>query len=515
MFFKVKFFSYLFLYGVVSLVLFHLPLLTYVFNNVNYQSVGGGILVLSVLFVYFCGNFILLTLLSLLHTKVMKFFTLLFFLCNAIAAYFLFSYNIMFDKAMMGNVFNTNTSEASELFSYKIVVYVVVLGVVPALLFSRIKIVPTSIIAKLKVFAFSAVFIAVWGFANSSHLLWFDKHAKYLGAMVLPYSYTINSIRYYKSIQKQAPPLPLSNLVFNDHKETLVVLVIGEAARRANFSLYGYKKNTNPLLSQQKSLLSLTATSCNTYTTASIECMLTAQGSEGGATRYENLPTYLHRFGVKVLWRSVNWGEGDSVTDVYQRREDIQKLCTEHCDNLVFDEVLLYDLEQQIAQLKGTKTFVVLHQSGSHGPTYYKKYPHAFEKFTPVCQSVELQNCSYDELVNAYDNTIVYNDYFLNSLIELLKKQEKRVVLLYISDHGESLGEDGFYLHGMPKQIAPAYQYEVPFLVWTNDAFQKEMALKPLRQEYNQDFIFHSVLGAFGGTSKEYKENFDLFEKKQ
>lgn len=506
--------NYIVIFSFLNLILYHSPLFEYALRHLDYANFWGKVTVLSLVFAQFFGNVMILSLLSIINTNFIRVLTPIFFIGNSIALYFMQTYNIMLDKTMIGNVFNTNLQEVTELYNPKIFLYILFLGILPSFFMYNFKIYPTKIWKKLTIFISSLVFVLLWAYLNSSTWLWFDKHAKHIGSYTLPWSYVVNPIRYYKNKMPKAKPKLLSDLKFQNIDDTLVVLVIGESARSANFSLYGYEKPSNKLLEKQDIAVFPNTSSCTTYTTASIKCILSHQGSNYGFTEYENLPSYLKRFGISVLWRSANWGEPNMSVTLFQKGGDIKSLCKSNCKNLGYDEVLLYKLDEQIKSLKSKHNFVVLHQSGSHGPLYSKKYPKEFEKFSPTCKSVELQKCSQEELVNAYDNTIVYNDYFLNTLIEILKKQEKRVVMLFISDHGESLGESGFYLHGTPKSIAPKYQSDIPFLVWMNERFKKDMELKDMKNSYSQDYIFHSILGAFNAKSKEYEPSLDIFRSK-
>jgi lipid A ethanolaminephosphotransferase len=183
-----------------------------------------------------------------------------------------------------------------------------------------------------------------------------------------------------------------------------------------------------------------------------------------------------------------------------------------------YDEILVSRLEQRIKASSSQNVFVVLHQSGSHGPAYYTKYPSEFEYFKPVCKSVELGKCTHDELVNAYDNTILYEDYFLFRVISVLKQLQNTVALLiYASDHGESLGEHGMYLHGIPYSIAPEVQKEIPFIVWMSDEFIRKKAVQIGRLEsqriHSQHDIFHTVMGAFSMHSDAYMGEYDIFSE--
>ncbi len=222
---------------------------------------------------------------------------------------------------------------------------------------------------------------------------------------------------------------------------------------------------------------------------------------------YEILPNYLYRNDVDVIWRTSNWGEPPVHIKEYETNDQLATNCKgEGC---AYDEVLLTGLKERISSSKKDKIFVVLHTSTSHGPTYSKKYPAQFELFKPVCNSVELGNCSKEELINAYDNTVVYTDYILHNLIEDLKQlKEYNSAMLFVSDHGESLGENNLYMHGLPMSIAPKEQYEIPFIVWVSDHSKQ---LKP-NKTLTQNHVFHSVLKFLDMKSPIYDENMDIFE---
>jgi lipid A ethanolaminephosphotransferase len=219
-----------------------------------------------------------------------------------------------------------------------------------------------------------------------------------------------------------------------------------------------------------------------------------------------------------VIWRTNNFGEPPLKVSRYDTADEIRKSCKQDCVRLDYDEVLLHGLDEILRNGKpDTKTLIVLHQGGSHGPQYAKKYPPEFERFKPTCQSVELQKCSSSELINAYDNTIVYTDDVLHRVIGLLKSVKDRPsAMLYMSDHGESLGEGGLYLHGVPMALAPEVQFTVPLLVWTSDEFAKRGGSTKRPSSFgnrlSHDVIFHSVMGAMGLRSAIYVPEDDLFQ---
>ncbi len=510
------------LYSAVALILYHKPLFSFALANVDYHSFNGLIILLELAIAQFVSVFLLVTILSFAPI-IVKPLCIFLLIGNAVGYYFINNYNVILDRTMMGNVFNTDFGEASELYHPKLLLYILLLGILPSTIIARIKIYKATTLKRFATMIIAILFTFIFAYANSKSWLWFDKNAKSLGGLALPSSYIGNSLRYYSLIaKKNRKETKIPDAHFLNSNKTTVVLVIGESARKANFSLYGYQRNTNPYLAEDGVVAMRDTKSCTTYTTESIKCMLSHLGSHGSlSSSYELLPTYLQRQNVNVFWRSNNWGEPKINVAQYERVEDISRKCQgDDCKSLVsYDEILLYQLDTELKKHLHENNFVILHQAGSHGPLYYSKYPAQFAVFKPVCKSVELQKCSYDELVNAYDNTILYTDYFLHSTISLLRSlKDTSSVLIYISDHGESLGEYNFYLHGAPYTIAPNLQKEIPFIVWMSDRFKKEHNLTNAdlakRQHNSQDNIFYSVMGAFGARSEFYNQELDIFNKK-
>jgi lipid A ethanolaminephosphotransferase len=321
----------------------------------------------------------------------------------------------------------------------------------------------------------------------------------------MPWSYVVNTSRFFiHKNQENKQQILLPNATIKDNEKSIVVLVIGESARSENFSLYGYEKNTNPLLSKIDNVHSYKAESCATYTTAGIKCILEYQNT---GKLFEILPNYLFRNNVEVIWRTTNWGEPTVKIENYQSKGDLKQECKgEGCE---YDEVLLSGLLEKVLASEKNKILVVLHTSTSHGPTYYKKYPQQFKKYIPVCESVELAKCTQEELINAYDNTIVYTDYILATLIyELKQLEDYNSSMIYISDHGESLGENNLYLHGIPASIAPKEQLDIPFIVWVSDE-SRDLKDNEILSQHN---IFHSILDFLKIESSIYDEGMSVFK---
>lgn len=499
---------------VLNLALYHSTMFHYVINNLDVVSVNGVRTVFTLVLVVFVATALIFSFLCLLSPHLLKVFCILAAITNACAVYFMVTYAVMLDKTMMGNILNTRSEESFDFLHPGLFLFIIMLGVIPAWLISRIRIKP---VGRIRLFSQTAGLLTVgllFIYLNSSTWLWFDLHAKYLGGRILPWSYISNTIRF-KMEESRSPndltPLPPAALL--DDSPILVVLVIGETARSKNFSLYGYERDTNPQL-KQLDLAVLTGTqACSTYTTASLHCMLSHTGKTSGSD--EPLPSYLQRHGVDVIWRTNNWGEPPLNVGTYQKSGELKQTCVdEYCE---FDDVLLSDLELQINNTSSQKILLTLHTKGSHGPSYASRYPEQFNVFKPVCQSVELSECSEQSLVNAYDNTILYTDDFLSRTIQLLDGiSQIPTVLIYISDHGESLGEYGLYLHGTPYAIAPDVQKDIPFIVWMSDTFQSINSIShsdlERRSENSHSQIFHSILGAFGIQSTAYRADLDMFK---
>ena len=508
--------EFVILVGLGDLILFHLPLFRYASGNLDAFSLGGIQTLATLPVVIFIVTSSVLYLLFIVSRHLVKPVCVFLALGNSVALYFMVNYQAILSKSMMSNVLHTDIMESVELYHPKILVYVLFLGVLPSsfILKARFR---NAGRARISLHAVLLIMAGIaWLYSASASWLWIDKHAKTLGGMVLPWSYVFNTARYYDDVlHRSRVRAALPDATDLSAEKTVVVLVIGEAARAANFSLYGYKRNTNPELSTSGAIALPGTLSCATYTTASLECILSHSGSASiFGKQYEPLPSYLQRNGVDVIWRTNNWGEPPIVVQDYQRPGDLRQGC--EGPDCQYDDVLVNGLAERIMSSDRRKILVVLHQKGSHGPAYFSRYPSQFEVFTPVCKSVELQNCTESELVNAYDNTILYTDHFLARVIEMLRKlNNTSALMMYISDHGESLGEHGLYLHGTPYSIAPDVQKQIPFIVWLSPEFIKGHGLSAenltRQKNHSQANVFHSVMGALGMSSTIYDPRLDIF----
>ena len=505
----ISLFAFSSIVSIGTLLLYNVPFFNYVAHNSN-ASVGGRIFLLAcVVVLMLVLNFMMTYLTMWLLRKVGRILLAILAVINATATYFIFTYSVMIDATTIENVFNTRYSEASGFFSWGLWLSIVVFGVLPAL-YCLLQPVVIGSAKKLGIYCGSSLAIVlVVALMNISQTLWISQHDTELGGLLQPWSYVVNTCRIISSHHdEQAEEIKLPDGRIADHDKAVVVLVIGESARKANFQLYGYKRDTNPLLSRQNGLKVYQATSCATYTTAGCKAILESKNS---GDLYEVLPNYAFRTGVDVSWRTYNWGEPPIHIDEYLTDTD---LAAKYPDvDGRYDCILYAGLRQRIESSKKDKVLIILHTSTSHGPKYADKYPKEFEVYKPVAKSIEEGEKNVGMLVNAYDNTIRYTDYLLDSLINTLREMtDWKTAMIFISDHGESLGENKVFMHGLPMKLAPKVQYEIPFLVWTSDGFRNYKPATELPPVLEQHYIFHSVLNLLSIQSPAYDKDFDIFE---
>ena len=492
-----------------TLLLYNIPFFRYVADNTNEDAGGKMLLLASLLVIMLVLNFMMTYLVMFVLRAVGRGLLAVLSVINATAVYFIYTYNVIIDATTIENVFNTRYSDASGFFSWSLWLFILACGVVPAL-FCILQPVVRGKARRLGLVCGGslAVVLAV-GALNIGQTLWISQHDTELGGLLQPWSYLVNTGRVMSFSQdEQAEEIKLPDGKITDREKTVVVLVIGESARKANFQLYGYARDTNPLLSKRAGLKVYQATSCATYTTAGTKAILEPQDS---GDLYELLPNYAYRTGVDVSWRTSNWGEPPIHVPEYLTNEELGEQYPG--ENVYYDAILQKGLRQRIESSQKDKVLIVLHTSTSHGPKYANKYPKEFEVYRPVAQNVEEGEKNVGRLVNAYDNTIRYTDYLLDSLITTLRSMsEWHSAMIFISDHGESLGENKMFMHGLPMKLAPKVQYEIPFLVWVSDGFRDYKPEQDLPAVLEQHYIFHSVLNLLSIQSPAYNAAYDIFK---
>ena len=440
------------------------------------------------------------------------------------ASYHMYYFKVVINLDMIQNVLQTDVHESIDLISMKFGLWVFCLiSPLFCLYFLKINYEPRilkEIKSRLIAIILSALLIACSVGIAYKNIVVIHRNNRNLTKLVNPIS-----CMYYlgKSINLRFQPASKFTQIGLDAakgprwqnvtKKSVLVIVVGEAARAGNFSLNGYARETNPGL-KTKNVISLkNVSSCGTCTAVSVPGMFSrlprSHYTPEKAASEENLLDILARAGFSIFWR-----DNSSSKGVASRfKEDNIR----HLDQN--DEALLDGLDEYIKALQ-TDTIIVLHQLGSHGPAYYKRYPEKFNQFKPGCNTNEIQSCKKPDLVNTYDNTILYTDYVLTQLIELLTKNNQfNTAMIYVADHGESLGEYGLYLHGTPYLIAPSEQTHIPWIMWISDSFAQEFGIdvsslkvKADTRKYSHDNLFHSVLGLLDIGTNEYDQSLDVFK---
>ncbi|MEZ2586642.1 phosphoethanolamine transferase EptA [Kluyvera intermedia] len=496
------------------------------------NSLHNVLVFLSMPVVAFAVMAIFLTLASIIRLE--KLATTLFILLSACAQYFMMNFGIIVDRSMVTNILDTTSAESYALLSGQMIV---VLGFT-ALLFIAlawwIKIKPAANLWRgtlmravtLVVSAVLILLVATLFYKDYASLF---RNNKELVKSLNPSNSIVAMNSWY--FHHQMDNLPLVKIgedakqkavLKKGPRKNLTILIVGETSRAANFSLGGYDRETNPLLAKDNVVYFPKTSSCGTATAVSVPCMFSNMPRTGYdeslAHHQEGLLDIIQRAGIQVLWNDNDGGCKGACDRVPHQDVTDLKLPGECIDGECYDDVLFHGLEQTIDNMRGDGV-IVLHTIGSHGPTYYNRYPPAFRRYTPTCDTSEIQSCSQEQLKNSYDNTILYVDYIVDKAIKLLQsKQDKFTTsLVYLSDHGESLGENGVYLHGLPYTIAPETQKHVPMLVWLSDDYQKRYGInysclqkQAKENDYSQDNLFSTMLGMTGVETQEYRAADDL-----
>jgi len=493
--------------------------------NVYPLTPGNAGYLVSVAWFFTAINVLFLSMISFRFT--VKPVLIFLLILSSFTGYFMDSYNTVIDMAMIHNTLHTDTAEALDLFSYKLMLYVVLTGLIPSYFVYKSTLttgpVRQELIARFKLFSLALISMLVVLFISSSFFSSFFREHKQLRYYANPGFTLYSSVKYLHSqLESNSESIKQIGLQaktpLTDPDRELIIFVVGETARADRFSLNGYSRETNPLLHKENVVSFTDFWSCGTSTAISVPCMFSIYTTtefdieKGSAT--ENVLDVLKHAGVNLLWldnNSSSKGVADRIDYLSYKEVGMNSECDIECR----DVGMLTHLQNYIDEHPEGDIFIVLHQMGQHGPAYYKRYPADFERFTPVCKTNQLENCSDEELNNAYDNAILYTDYFLSKVIQLLKHNDEgfETAMLYVSDHGESLGENGMYLHGLPNFIAPDAQRHVPAIVWIgqnmHDIDLKQVA-RVKHKTYSHDNIFHTILGLLETQSSPYDKNMDI-----
>ncbi len=454
------------------------------------------------------------------------------FVATACAVHYMDAYGVYLDPDMLRNVLHTDWGEAHELFTTALLRTLLLCAALPMLLLWRIKLVrrskPQAFLVRGGFLLLMWLLIASGAALSMKSLFALARNQREVRYLVTPgnYLFSLARVLHVQAPGKQAPKLPIAEDAAQSPraaggKPRLLVLVVGETVRAQNWGLNGYARQTTPELARIDDVVNFPdMQSCGTSTEVSVPCMFSPWGrhdyDEKRIRAHQSFLHVLQRVGVQVDWRD-NQSGCKGVCDGLQftslTNENDPRFCSgERC----LDEILLQGLTDKPAD-DGKDRIVVLHMLGNHGPSYFDRYPPQFKRFVPACENPELGQCSNAQIANAYDNAILYTDHVLaEAIAELRKVDAYDTALIYLSDHGESLGENGLYLHGMPYAIAPPQQFHVPMLMWFSPQFASDERLdvsclrKQSAQPASQDNLFPSVLGLFDVKTNAYDKSRDL-----
>lgn len=441
------------------------------------------------------------------------------------------SYHIPFGVDMVENTFQTDFAEASSYLSLNFILTFFATGLIPLLALLYCKINYKGFIKRLVIIFALLVFITTNLFLFNKNYVSVWRNNSDLRKYAVPLHYLWSTYTYIKKNYYDKKPFYQRLGMDAHHQQTtslpnLFVVVIGETSRAKNNQYNGYTRNTNPYTSKYDLISFKKMTSCGTATAVSLPCLFSFMNRENyngvNAKNQDNVLDVIQRAGYQVVWLDNDSGCKKvcaRVPTIETSMKQNPNLCK---GRACYDEALLPLLQQALINAKGKDTLIVLHLIGSHGPDYYQRYPKKYERFSPTCLRKDIQNCEDNALRNTYDNTLVYTDFILSETIKQLKNYNNNynTGLFYLSDHGESLGEKGLYLHGMPYRFAPEEQTHISSFLWLSSSTKKELGLnwrcleeiankKPL----SQDFFSHSLLHLTNVSSKIFNDKLDLFNE--
>ncbi len=464
---------------------------------------------------------------------IVKPFVVFILILSAITSYYMDTLGVIIDRDMIQNVMVTTVTESKHLLTFDLIAHVFVMGVLPALVIVWIRVKRQSLIRSIA----TPLVTGMVSIALSAGLLMTDmksyasilRERKDFMSSFQPGMPLVGAIRYAKMMSRSASiaVAPIGEdakkgTSYNAGKKpVLTIVVAGETARSQNFSLNGYGVDTNPRLAQLPVVSFSDVHSCGTATAVSLPCMFSkfdrSDYSYEKGMSHENVLDVLGHAGFHVEWWDNNTGDKGLGARIENRSftntQNAEFCAAGECMDGIFTQAL-----KDYAATITEDTVLVLHQIGSHGPTYYLRYPAEFERFTPACRTAEFKNCTPEEIVNAYDNTVAYTDEMLAQTIEMLQSQDQlATALLYVSDHGESLGEAGLYLHGSPYFMAPENQTKVPMILWMSGSFREIFDIDQncladkSTSSLSHDNLFHSLLGMLDIQTAERNPALDIF----
>lgn len=457
----------------------------------------------------------------------------LLFVATAFAVHFMSRYKVYLDTAMLRNVMATDVREARDLMTWSLIPQLLLYAAIPLWLLSRIRLQQRTFgrAVLVRAGALLLALLAAGGaiFANFQDIASLMRNNRELRFLVTPANYIYSLSQVARSQAKEADrpreavgaDATPGAAWAERRKPVVMVMVLGETARAANWGLSGYARQTTPELAAEEGIVNFAdVTSCGTDTETSLPCIFSPWGrrayDETRIRRSESVLDVVARAGFRVVWVDNQSGCKGVCDGVESIRPDPLKSPAACAGGECQDGALVDSLKQLIGETPGN-LLIVLHQMGNHGPAYFKRYPDAFKHFTPACEDPDLPKCSNESIVNAYDNAIRYTDHVVASLVRTLRDHAAHdSALLYVSDHGESLGEKGLFLHGVPYKIAPDVQTKVPMVMWFSAGFPASFALdggcigKVAATPLSHDHVFHTLLGLLDVKTSAYAREMDF-----
>lgn len=456
-------------------------------------------------------------------------------LSSVAGAWFMDRFGVIIDGEMIRNAMETNQAEAGHLITPAFILHMMLFGVLPSLFVAAVRIVHRPILRKvavnLMIILPCLLVFGLAGFANSGTFIFNIRQHRDWFRTLNPVFPMASAAGFFIGQSKEqnivVQPLGTDAKVADDtpvghRKPRVTIVVVGETARAANFQLGGYGRETNPELSKRDIVYFQDTSSCGTATAVSVPCMFSVFGrkdySHAKSLATENLMDVLKHAGVTTDWWDNNTGD-KHVADRIQKTDFFTSNDPRYCaGGECLDQILVDGLDPWLDKVD-RDTVLVLHQLGNHGPAYYLRYPEEFRTFSPDCRSVDFDSCTPATITNAYDNALLYTDHILSEVIDKLAANGNRLdtAMIYMSDHGESLGESGLYLHGAPYMFAPTEQTHVPFVLWTSAGLRQSAGIdKPCLSDkadapHSHDNLFHSVLGLMQVKTDVYDPTLDIF----
>ncbi len=532
---KLKSYQFNLAVAIYFAIFFNLGVFYTLFIGIDFTNLETDLFFISIPIFFISVLNILFTIFAI--PRLEKLFVIFNIFISGICHYAVCFYKTLFNHTMFLNIVQTDVGESMGYLSFSVVIWIVFFCLIPSFFVIKTIIIHPSffkdILYKILSIIVSFVVIAIIAFFFANQYIFTGRNTLEIKHMIMPTCY-LNSIGKYIHEKTRIPPeykkLGLDSKQVDENQKNFVVLIIGETARSMNYELNGYSRSTNTFTKDLGVISFKDVTSCDTCTIESVPCMFSFLGqknfSRSKAQYQDNVLDVLKRAGVNVLWLE-NDGGCKGVCDRIDHFDvhDIVINKSKFCSlGACKDEIFLEDLDAKIdaLQKKGiaNNNLLIMHIIGSHGPSYHERFFEKDAKFHPYCKRNDVQHCTQEELYNVYDNTILYTDYVMSNVIKSLKKRnDLNTALIYLSDHGESLGEKGLYLHGIPFSIAPMEQKKVPMIFWLSDNITKSkkydkncLIKKAEEMSFSHDNLPHILLGISNVQTSLYKSELDVLD---